>query len=90
MRRGRNTVLAGKKKKFGLLHVVIAKVMCEQKGDDERIFTMVLLLLPLCLDVLGLQNRWMCIDIFKTAALNKEWEKGKRRKYSKSFLCLPF
>ena len=50
--------------------------MCEQKGGDERIFTMyypvIFNLLPLCLDVLGLWARWMYTDI--TVAFNKQWK----------------
>lgn len=56
--------------------------MCEQKGDDERIFAMyypvVFHLLPLCLDVLGLWARWMYTDILITVAFNKQWKRKEK------------
>lgn len=52
--------------------------MCEQKGDDEKIFTMrypvVFPLLPLCLHVLTLRARRIYPNKLTTAASNEQWK----------------
>lgn len=56
--------------------------MCEQKGNDERIFAVYYLvvfhLLPLSLDVLGLWARWMYTNILITVAFNKQWKRKEK------------